>query len=58
MNIAILIATRNNPSKVDRLLDSLTFSSNHINQLIVVSSGENISATVDKFTNIFNLKFR
>jgi glycosyltransferase involved in cell wall biosynthesis len=57
MNIAILIATRNNPSKVDRLLDSLTFSSNHINQLIVVSSGENISATVDKFTNIFNLKY-
>ena len=57
MNIAILIATRNNPSKVDRLLDSLVFSSNHITQLIVVSSGENISAIVNKFTGIFNLKY-
>jgi glycosyltransferase involved in cell wall biosynthesis len=48
-SVAILIATRNRPVAVRRLLDSVLTSSIQPQQVIIVSSGQNIGSVISEF---------
>jgi glycosyltransferase involved in cell wall biosynthesis len=56
MYLAIIIATKNRPEKIKNLLESLTFCTEYFTQLIIVSSGINISHHISKYNHIPNLK--
>ena len=56
MQIAILIATKDRPEKLDRLLLSITHSEQHIRQVVIVSSGNSISNIVKRYSDLINLK--
>lgn len=56
MQIAILIATKDRPEKLDRLLVSITKSGQYIKQVVIVSSGNDISNLINKYNNLINLK--
>lgn len=56
MQIAILIATKDRPEKLDRLLVSITKSRQYIKQVVIVSSGNDISNLINKYNNLINLK--
>jgi glycosyltransferase involved in cell wall biosynthesis len=48
-SFAILIATRNRPSAISRALDSILTSSIQPQQVIIVSSGQDIGGVIDEF---------
>ena len=56
MSIAILVATKNRPDKLNKLLESLTPSAHNINQIVIISSGQNISQVVADFKDSLNIK--
>jgi glycosyltransferase involved in cell wall biosynthesis len=56
MSIAVLVATKNRPEKLTKLLESLTSSTNFISQLVIVSSGQNISQVIANFRDSLNIK--
>jgi glycosyltransferase involved in cell wall biosynthesis len=56
MSIAVLVATKNRPEKLSKLLESLTLSANFISQVVIVSSGQNISQVIANFSDSLNLK--
>ena len=56
MSIAILVATKNRPNKLTKLLESLTPSANYISQTVIVSSGQNISQVIADFKDSLNIK--
>ena len=56
MSIAILVATKNRPDKLTKLLESLTPSANYISQTVIVSSGQNISQVIADFKDSLNIK--
>jgi glycosyltransferase involved in cell wall biosynthesis len=56
MQIAILVATKDRPEKLDKLLHSLSNSQKYIQQVIIVSSGSDISSIVTRYRNKLNLK--
>ena len=56
MSIAILVATKNRPEKLTKLLESLTPSANYIGQTVIVSSGQNISKVIEIFKDTLNIK--
>jgi len=56
MSIAILVATKNRPEKLTKLLESLTPSANYIGQAVIVSSGQNISKVIENFKDTLNIK--
>ena len=56
MQIAILIATKDRPEKLDSLLLSLTHSEQYIRQVVIVSSGNSISSIVKRYSDLINLK--
>ena len=47
MNFAVLIATRNRPEQLNTLLISLRRSAKRFNQVIIVSSGIDVSGIVN-----------
>jgi glycosyltransferase involved in cell wall biosynthesis len=49
--ISVLIPTRNRPDKLERLLESLTYSTITPHEVLVVSSGQSILSVVSKFKN-------
>lgn len=55
--IGILIPTRNRPDKVNKLLESLLQSSKKPAQVVVISSGSEISNIIDEFTKILPIKY-
>jgi glycosyltransferase involved in cell wall biosynthesis len=55
MSIAILVATKNRPDKLNKLLESLTPSAHNINQIVIISSGQNISQVVADFKDSLNI---
>lgn len=56
MSIAVLVATKNRPDKLTKLLESLTPSTKIISQIVIVSSGQNISQVVANFADYLNIK--
>lgn len=56
MQIAILIATKDRPEKLDNLLLSLIQSGKYIRQVVIVSSGSNISSVIKKHSGLINLE--
>lgn len=56
MNIAILIVTKNRPDKLNKLLESLVPSAHNISQIVIISSGQNISHVVRAFYDTLNIK--
>jgi glycosyltransferase involved in cell wall biosynthesis len=56
MSIAVLVATKNRPDKLTKLLESLTLSTNFISQIVIVSSGQNISQVIANFSDSLNIK--
>ena len=56
MQIAILIATKDRPEKLDSLLISLTHSGKYIRQVVIVSSGNDVSNIARKHSALLNLK--
>ena len=52
----ILIATRNRPEQLAALLESLTTSTVQPNQVVIISSGDQIANVILKFTNRFPIK--
>ena len=56
MSIAILVATKNRPDKLTKLLESLTPSANYISQIVIISSGQNISQVIADFKDSLNIK--
>ena len=55
---AILIPTRNRAEKVANLLSSIQSSIRQPYQIIIVASGEDISATVDEFKDLLPISYR
>jgi glycosyltransferase involved in cell wall biosynthesis len=56
MSTAILVATKNRPDKLKKLLESLIPSAHKISQIIIISSGQNISQVVRTFEDSLNIK--
>ena len=56
MSIAVLIATRNRLEKLTKLLESLTSCTNFISQIVIVSSGQDVSQVVANFRDSLNIK--
>lgn len=54
--ISVLIPTRNRPDKIDRLLESLAYSTITPHEVLVVSSGQSILSVVSKFKNILHIR--
>lgn len=54
--ISVLIPTRNRPDKIERLLESLTYSTIIPHEVLVVSSGQSILSVVSKFKNSLLLR--
>lgn len=55
--IAILIPTRNQPLAIEALLETIEESTIKPEQVIIVSSGEEISSVVDKFKDRFPIDY-
>ena len=46
---AILVATRNRPAQLDKLLNSISGQSHLPNQIVIVSSGDGVESIINKF---------
>lgn len=55
-DVSIIIPTKDRPQKIERLLTSLLNQKKEIGEIIIVSTGKNISKIVKKFKNIINIK--
>lgn len=55
--VAILIPTRNRPKAVEALLESISQSSLHPSQIVIVSSGQNIEGIVEKFSETLPITY-
>lgn len=55
MNTAILIATRNRPNQISQLLESIIAQSHLPEQVVIVSSGQEISKVVKRFSGKVNI---
>jgi glycosyltransferase involved in cell wall biosynthesis len=55
--VGVLIPTRNRPQKVRKLLASLVKSSIQPTQVVVVSSGDEISEVLNEFSSLLNVKY-
>jgi glycosyltransferase involved in cell wall biosynthesis len=55
MKIAILISTRNRPSQLEALLESIARLNEQPSQVVVSSSGSDISNVVSKYSKMFNV---
>lgn len=51
----MLVATRNRPESLSKLLESLQFSSIHPTQVVVASSGDQIKDVIEKFSTALNI---
>jgi len=49
MNLAVIIATRNRPEQLNNLIRSLGNSNTKLNQVIIVSSGLNVSKIINDY---------
>jgi glycosyltransferase involved in cell wall biosynthesis len=56
MSIAVLIATRNRPEKLTLLLESLIPSAHFIRQIIIVSSGQDLTKDLSNFMKYLPIK--
>ena len=54
-DISIIIPTKDRPEKIKRLLSNLSSFNSNVNQVIVISSGSDISKITDLFINKLNL---
>ena len=57
VEIGVLVATRNRPQFLRKLLFSLTDSSNQISQVVIVASGEDVSSVVEEFSHRFEIEY-
>jgi hypothetical protein len=55
MRLAVLIATKNRPVQLNTLLCSLQQSKNRINQVIIVSSGSEVSEIIESYRYSLNI---
>lgn len=55
--VGVLVPTRNRPQKVRKLLDSLVRSTIQPTQVVVVSSGDEISEVINEFSALLSVKY-
>lgn len=55
MNLAVIIATRNRPKQLNNLIRSLSDSKTRISQVIIISSGLNVSTIVNHYQELLPL---
>ena len=56
VNLSLVICTRNRPILLNKLLDSIEKSQLKPYEVVVVSSGEEVSKTIGKYANSFKIK--
>lgn len=57
MNFTVLIATRNRPEQLNTLLTSLSGSAKRISQIIIVSSGVDVSNVINYHQNLIPINY-
>ena len=55
LNFAIVIATRNRPENIEKLLSSIVLNSSQPDLVSIVSSGESVNNLIDKYSKKINI---